>query len=92
MKAARTALPLICNATKDSGQLFITGYSQEVRGNGKHRAMQTAGMKVTASVPMSGRYALAPLSMQYFTVRSMAVRRYRPRFLLTADQADYGNI
>jgi hypothetical protein len=61
LKAARTALPLAsATLTKDSGQLFITGYSQGgYVAMATHRAMQTAGMKVTASVPMSGPYALA---------------------------------
>src|SRR5208337_2477040 len=61
LTAARTALP-IASATlaKDSGQLFITGYSQGgYVGMATHRAMQALGMRVTASAPMSGPYALA---------------------------------
>lgn len=60
LAAARTALPkTLSSATSDNGQLFLTGYSE-----GGHvamatlRAMQAAGMKVTAAAPMSGPYAL----------------------------------
>jgi hypothetical protein len=60
LAAARTALPqTFSSATKDSGKLFITGYSQ-----GGHvamatmRAMQAAKATVTAAAPMSGPYAL----------------------------------
>jgi len=61
LTAARTALPLASLTTvKDDGQLFITGYSQGgYVAMATHRAMQAAGMKVTASAPMSGPYALA---------------------------------
>ena len=60
LAAARTALPHIMTATtSDSGQLFVTGYSE-----GGHvalatqRALQAAGATVTATAPMSGPYAL----------------------------------
>ena len=54
--AARTALPLAsATFTKDNGQLFIIGYSQEgYVAMATHRAMQAAGMKMTAAAPMSG--------------------------------------
>ena len=61
LTAARTALPFASlTLTKDGGQLFITGYSQGgFVAMATHRAMQAAGMQVTASAPMSGPYALA---------------------------------
>jgi len=61
LTAARTALPFTsATLTKDSGQLFITGYSQGgYVAMATHRAMQAAGMKVTATAPMSGPHALA---------------------------------
>src|SRR5258708_33143614 len=61
LRAASTALQLSSLTTvKDNGQLFITGYSQGgYVAMATHRAMQVAGMKVTASAPMSGPYALA---------------------------------
>ena len=63
LAAARSALPARqAPLTTDSGRLFITGYSQGgYVAMATHRAMQTAGMKVTASAPMSGPYALEPL-------------------------------
>src|SRR5450631_2750424 len=61
LTAARTALPFAsATLTKDGGQLFITGYSQGgYVAMATHRAMQAAGMNVTASAPMSGPYSLA---------------------------------
>ncbi len=60
LAAARTALPqTFSSATKDSGKLFVTGYSA-----GGHvamatmRALQAAGVTITAAAPMSGAYAL----------------------------------
>jgi hypothetical protein len=47
-------------ATRENGKLFITGYSQGgFVALATHRALQAAGVKVTASAPGSGPYALA---------------------------------
>ncbi len=61
LAAARTALPLASAASViDNGRLFVTGYSQGgYVAMATHRAMEAAGMTVTASAPMSGPYALA---------------------------------
>jgi hypothetical protein len=61
LSAARSALPVSGAATTtDGGRLFITGYSQGGHvAMATHRAMQAAGMTVTASAPMSGPYAMA---------------------------------
>lgn len=61
LTAARTALPAAgAPSTTDGGKLFITGYSQGgYVALATHRAMEAAGMHVTASAPMSGPYALA---------------------------------
>jgi hypothetical protein len=46
--------------TTDGGKLFITGYSQGgFVAMATHRALQAAGMTVTAAAPLSGPYALA---------------------------------
>ena len=46
--------------TQDDGRLFVTGYSQGgYVAMATQRAMQAAGMKVTAAAPMSGPYTLA---------------------------------
>jgi dienelactone hydrolase len=94
LKAARTALPLAsATLTKDSGQLFITGYSQGgYVAMATHRAMQAAGMKVNASVPMSGPYALAAFVDAVFYGEVNGGAPVSSTFLLTAYQAAYGSI
>src|SRR5258708_8622399 len=86
LTAARTALPLASLTTvKDNGQLFITGYSQACYvAIATHRAMQAAGMKVTASAPRAGPYALVAFvdAVFYVQVNGAATRssllRLRP--------------
>ena len=60
LTAARTALPqTLSSATSDNGKLFVTGYSQGgYVAMATHKALQAAGVAVTASAPMSGPYAL----------------------------------
>ena len=60
LAASRSALPhTSSSATSDSGKLFITGYSQGgYVAMATHKALQAAGVAVTASAPMSGPYAL----------------------------------
>ena len=60
LTAARTALPSTASsATSDNGKLFITGYSQGgYVAMATHKALQAAGVAVTASAPMSGPYAV----------------------------------
>ena len=61
LTAARSALPTAsAPLTTDGGKLFVSGYSQGgYVAMATHRAMQSAGMTVTASAPMSGPYALS---------------------------------
>ncbi|TAG50260.1 MAG: alpha/beta hydrolase [Betaproteobacteria bacterium] len=61
LTASRKAFGKIqASGLSDSGKLFLTGYSQGGHvAMATHRAMQTAGQTVTASVPMSGPYAVA---------------------------------
>jgi hypothetical protein len=61
LTAARSALGHVFAAsTLDSGVLFVTGYSEGGHvAMATHRAMQQAGMMVTAAAPMSGPYAAA---------------------------------
>src|SRR5882724_3987893 len=94
LTAARTALPLAsATFSKDSGQLFITGYSQGgYVAMATHRAMQAAGMKVTASVPMSGPYALAAFVDAVFYGEVNGGAPVASTLLLTAYQKAYGNI
>jgi predicted dienelactone hydrolase len=60
LTASRTALPSTpSSATSDNGKLFISGYSQGgYVAMATHKALQAAGVAVTASAPMSGPYAL----------------------------------
>ncbi len=60
LKAARTALTNgLPSGVTDNGKLFVTGYSQGGHvAMATHRAMQAAGMTVTAAAPMSGPYAM----------------------------------
>ena len=94
LTAARTALPLASAAlTKDSGQLFITGYSQGgYVAMATHRAMQAAGMPVTAAAPMSGPYALAAFVDAVFYGEVNGGATASSTLLLTAYQKAYGNI
>ena len=94
LTAARTALPFAsATLTNDSGQLFITGYSQGgYVAMATHRAMQAAGMSVTASAPMSGPYALAAFVDAVFYGEVNGDGPISATLLLTAYQKVYGNI
>jgi hypothetical protein len=94
LTAARSALPVASvTLTKDGGQLFITGYSQGgYVAMATHRAMQSAGMKVTASAPMSGPYALAAFVDAVFYGEVNGDAPISSTLLLTAYQRAYGNI
>jgi acetyl esterase/lipase len=94
LAAARTALPqTFAAATKDSGKLFITGYSE-----GGHvalatlRAMQAAGATVTAAAPMSGPYALEAFGDAIFYGNVDLGSTVFAPLLSTSYQKAYGNI
>ena len=94
LSAARTALPLASVLqTQDSGQLFITGYSQGgYVAMATHRALEAAGMPVTASAPMSGPYALAAFVDAVFFGEVNASATVSSIMLVTGYQKSYGNI
>jgi hypothetical protein len=94
LAAARTALPLASlSLTKDDGRLFITGYSQGgYVAMATHRAMQAAGMTVTAAAPMSGPYALAAFVDAVFYGEVNGGATVSSTLLLTAYQRAYGDI
>ena len=94
LKAARTALPFAsATLTKDSGQLFIAGYSQGgYVAMATQRALEAAGTKVTASVGMSGPYALAAFADAVFYGEVNGGAPVSSTLLLTAYQAAYGDI
>jgi Prolyl oligopeptidase family len=94
LAAARTALPhTLTTATTDGGKLFITGYSEGGHvAMATHRAMQAAGMTVTASAPMSGPYALEALGDAVFYGQvNLASTIFTP-LLITSYQEAYGDI
>jgi alpha-beta hydrolase superfamily lysophospholipase len=94
LAAARTALPTtLSSATKDNGQLFLTGYSE-----GGHvamatlRAMQAANLKVTAAAPMSGPYALEAFAdLIFFGGVDIGSTEFAP-LLVASYQHAYGNV
>src|SRR5580693_10308954 len=94
LTAARTALP-VASATlvTDNGKLFITGYSQGgYVAMATHRAMQAAGMTVTASAPMSGPYALEAFGdAVFYGSVNLGATVFTP-LLVTSYQEAYGNI
>jgi hypothetical protein len=94
LTAARKALPMTAvTQTTDGGKLFITGYSQGgYVAMATHRAMQAAGMTVTASAPMSGPYALAAFVDAVFTGEVNGGAPVSSTLLITGYQKSYGNI
>lgn len=94
LTAARSAFPTAAApATVDSGRLFITGYSQGgYVAMATHRAMQDAGMSVTASAPMSGPYAMAAFVDAIFAGRVSSGATVSATLLITAYQKAYGNV
>lgn len=94
LTAARTALPLAsATLTKDNGQLFITGYSEGgYVAMATHRAMEAAGLKVTAAAPMSGPYAPAAFVDAVFFGEVNGGAPISSTLLLTAYQKAYGGI
>lgn len=93
LSAAKKALPTLLSPTAASSKLFITGYSQGGHvAMATHRAMQAAGMTVTASAPMSGPYALAAQSdATYYGSVNAGSTIFSP-LIFTSYQKAYGNI
>lgn len=94
LTAARSALPVgQAPLTRDNAQLFIAGYSQGgFVAMATQRAMQAAGMTVTASAPMSGPYALAAFVDAVYAGQVSAGAPILMTFLMTAYQRSFGNI
>ena len=94
LAAARSTLPTAAAPqVTDNGQLFITGYSQGgFVAMATHRAMQAAGMTVTASAPMSGPYALAAFVDAVFYGEVSSNAPVVSTLLFTGYQHSYGDI
>jgi hypothetical protein len=93
LTAARTALPALATGTSDSGVLFLTGYSEGGHvAMATQRAMEAAGMKVTAASHGSGPYALEALGdVIFFGNVNVGSTLFTP-LLTTSYQHAYGNI
>jgi hypothetical protein len=94
LTAARSALPTAgAPLTTDGGGLFITGYSQGgYVAMATQRAMESAGMRVSAAAPMSGPYALAAFVDSAFYGEVDGGAPVVATFLMTAYQKAYGNM
>lgn len=94
LTAARSAVPTtFAPTTRESAQLFVTGYSQGGHvAMATHRAMQAAGITVTASAPMSGPYALSAFGDAVFSGRVNAGAPLLLTMLITGYQQAYGDI
>jgi len=93
LTAARVALPNLGVAASDGGKLFVSGYSQGgYVAMATHRAMQTAGMMVTAAAPMSGPYALSAISDAVFLGQVNLSAAENTVLLVTSYQHAYRNV
>ncbi len=94
LMAARAALPTAdAPGSSDGGKLFITGYSQGgFVALATHRAMQSGGMTVTASAPMSGPYALAAFGDAIFEGQVSDSATVNIALAMVAYQRAYGDI
>ncbi len=93
LTAARAALPNLGVTSSDGGKLFISGYSQGgYVAMATHRAMQAAGMTVTAAAPLSGPYALSAISDAVFLGQVNLSGVENTVLLATSYQHAYGNV
>lgn len=94
LTAARSALPTADAATTtDGGKLFLTGYSEGgYVAMATHSAMQSAGLTVTASAPMSGPYALGAFADALFEGEVSDSANVNVALLSVAYQNVYGDI
>jgi poly(3-hydroxybutyrate) depolymerase len=79
--------------TIDNQKLFVTGYSEGgFVAMATHRALQAAGIPVTASAPMSGPYALSAFADAMFEGQVGAGAVQELLMLVSSYQHAYGNI
>ncbi|HEY3786407.1 MAG TPA: prolyl oligopeptidase family serine peptidase [Steroidobacteraceae bacterium] len=94
LTASRTGLPHTASAaTSDSGKLFVTGYSEGgYVAMATNKALQAAGVKVSAAAPMSGPYALEAFGdAVFFGSVNVGSTIFAP-LILTSYQEAYQNI
>lgn len=91
LAAARAALP--ATNVADNQKLFLTGYSEGgYVAMATHRALQAAGIPVTASAPMSGPYALSAFADAMFMGQVGRGAVEEIAMLSSSYQHAYGNI
>ena len=91
--AAKTALPTLLSPTSASAKLFVSGYSQGGHvAMATQRALEAAGITVTAAAPMSGPYAMAAFGDAIFGGDvNLGSTEFLP-LITTSYQKAYGNI
>lgn len=96
LRAAKSLLPKISTGTSMGKALFVAGYSQ-----GGHVAMATvralqsdyaSEFKLTASVPMSGPYALSDLASLIFSGQQIIGASLFVPMMVDSFQNSYGNV
>lgn len=94
LEAARSALSGGAGSgVTDSGELFITGYSEGGHvAMATHRLLQESGQRVDASAPMSGPYALAAFGDAVFQGQVPSSAPLLFAYLVTGYQRAYGNL
>jgi pimeloyl-ACP methyl ester carboxylesterase len=91
LTAARKAFPFI--KAGDSGALLVTGYSQGgYVALAAHREMQSLGMKITASAPLSAPAAIALLTDYSFSGWPALGSTVFTPLLSTSWQKQFGNV
>jgi len=93
LAAARSALPTLAAAISDDDRLYLTGYSQGAHvALATQRALQAAGMTVTAAAPMSGPYALASFLDAIYAGQVNSGATVHMTLLMTSYQRAYGDV
>ena len=91
LTAARSAFPSV--GADGGSKLFVTGYSQGgYVALATARAMQTAGISVTAAGPMSGPYALSAFGDAIFEGEVDGGATINFTMIVSAYQQSYGNV
>jgi hypothetical protein len=91
LTAARSAFPVL--GVNGGNKLFVTGYSQGgYVALATLRAMQAAGMSVTAAGPMSGPYALSAFGDAIFMGEVNGGATINFTLVVDAYQHSYGNV
>jgi alpha/beta superfamily hydrolase len=93
LAAAKAALPVLGARVSAGSKLFVTGYSEGGHvAMATQRALQQAGVRVTAAAPMSGPYALAQELDDNFAGQVHVGSTLFGTMIATSFQKSYGNV